>query len=592
MLIKTLNIRKKKIINILKNSKEPISSKALADDLGCSNKTVQLEIKSINSILKNCKIEALRGSGYIFTGDLYELNDNELNSEEYSESRIGYILHKIILLYNGKALKVETLADELYVSLSTIKNDIKIVKDILRRYNLKVTSKYKQGIGIDGNINDLIKCIMDANQNYNELEINCFLNDFIKTNIDNIKVELLKKLKNENIICTDYVFNSMFSYILLYLSIEDNSNYKKYINSYVSKYKDIIKKKNNESIKSKVLDSIDKCIAELKYISSIDFSRDEIFKEYLCKHLINLFIKSDLNIKMNSIEYDNIKINYPIACDLAKIAKITLEKELDIEINEGEVGNIAIHIGGALQRNLNRDKGRILKTIIICTSGIGTSMIIKAKLEAKFEDRLEIIKVIPSYLVDYIDLDGVDFLITTVPIDIKVVPVIRISAFLDDKEVNLIERFLETEKVYYNINLLEVFNKDLFFTDLEFTDKYDLINYIASRLLEKNYIDEEMKNSYIEREQIATTEIGNMVAIPHGSRGKVFKNSIAIGILKNSINWEIGKVRLVMLLAIERDNILNYEEIFSNIYKRIDSVAKVISICESKKYERFIAMFK
>lgn len=101
-----------------------------------------------------------------------------------------------------------------------------------------------------------------------------------------------------------------------------------------------------------------------------------------------------------------------------------------------------------------------------------------------------------------------------------------------------------------------------------------------------------MKLSYIDREKIATTEIGNMVAIPHGAKGKVYKNTIAIGILKKSIKWEVGDVMLIVMLCIQKDSILNYEDLLLSIYKRIDSIAKVISICESKNYNKFIAMFK
>ena len=38
--------------------------------------------------------------------------------------------------------------------------------------------------------------------------------------------------------------------------------------------------------------------------------------------------------------------------------------------------------------------------------------------------------------------------------------------------------------------------------------------------------------------------------------------------------------------------ILDYEDVFSKIYKRVDSIAKVISICENKSYEEFIKLFK
>ena len=87
-------------------------------------------------------------------------------------------------------------------------------------------------------------------------------------------------------------------------------------------------------------------------------------------------------------------------------------------------------------------------------------------------------------------------------------------------------------------------------------------------------------------------EIGNMGAIPHGAKGEVYENKVAIGILKEPISWEVGKVRLVIMLALDKEKILDYEEVFSKIYKRVDSIAKVISICENKSYEKFIKLFK
>ncbi|MDX5634630.1 PTS sugar transporter subunit IIA, partial [Clostridioides difficile] len=66
---------------------------------------------------------------------------------------------------------------------------------------------------------------------------------------------------------------------------------------------------------------------------------------------------------------------------------------------------------------------------------------------------------------------------------------------------------------------------------------------------------------------MATTEIGNMVTIQHGAIGKIFDNKRAIGILKKPISWEISDVRLIIMLALDKDKILDYEVIFSKIYK-------------------------
>jgi transcriptional antiterminator len=587
-----LSKRQSKIINILKSSKQPISSKALAEEIGCSAKTIQVEVKNINSIMENIKIESSRGIGYNLVGDMSSLKNIKDDPINNDFDRISYILKKIILLYKGDTLKIENLADEMYVSLSTIKNDLKEVRQILKIYNLKIISKHKLGIGIDGDKKDLIRCILEISLKYENIHIEDFFSDYVSLNALSIRNEILNKLEKENIIFTDYEFNNMFNYILLYLSLENKNDYEDYIERYINYYQDKLKKQDDESTKNKILNSIDKFIKNLKLATSIDLSEDEVFKEYLCRHIISFCIKNDLNIRNQSAMPNDTKLKYPFAFELANIAKTTLEEDLNIEIDESEVANIAIHIGGALQRSSSNEEHKVLKTIIVCASGIGTSMLIKAKLETKFDKRLEVLKVIPSYLIDYVGVMDVDLIIATVPVKVGDIPVINISPFLDDKEVKIIEKFLDTGNIYYNVNLSEIFDEDLFFIDLDFNNKDDVINYMAGKLLEKNYIDEEMKNSYIEREKIATTEIGNMVAIPHGAHGKVYKNSIAIGILKRSIHWEVGQVRLVIMLSLQKESILNYEDLFSNIYKRIDSIAKVISICESKKYEKFIAMFK
>lgn len=592
ILKRILSKRQSKIINILKSSKQPISSKALAEEIGCSTKTIQVEVKNINSTMENIKIESSRGIGYNLVGDISSLKNIKDEPINDDFDRISYILKKIILLHKGDTLKIENLADEMYVSLSTIKNDLKEVRQILKIYNLKIISKHKLGISIDGDKKDLIRCILEISLKYENINIEDFFSDYVSLNVLSIRNEILNKLEKENIIFTDYEFNNMFNYILLYLSLENKNDYKGYIEKYINYYQDKLKKQDDESTKNKILNSIDKFIKNLKLATSIDLSDDEVFKEYLCRHIISFCIRNDLNINNQGIISNDIKRKYPFAFELANIAKTTLEEDLNIEIDESEVANITIHIGGALQRSSSNEESKVLKTIIVCASGIGTSMLIKAKLEAKFDKRLEVLKVIPSYLIDYVSAMDVDFIIATVPVKVGNIPVINISPFLDDKEVKIIEKFLDTGNIYYNANLSEIFDEDLFFIDLDFNNKYDVINHMTDKLLEKNYIDEEMKNSYIEREKIATTEIGNMVAIPHGAHGKVYKNSIAIGILKSSIPWEVGQVRLVVMLSLQKESILNYEDLFSNIYKRIDSIAKVISICESKKYEKFIAMFK
>ena len=587
-----MNTRALSIIKILLNSVEPVSSLALSQEIGCSTKTIQNEIKEVNKELKNCEIVSIRGIGYKIEGNLDDIDIK--NSDLYDYDRVEYIIKKIINISSTDkdTIKLEDLADSMYVSLSTVKNDLKEVKKILNEYNLKISSKHKQGICIEASEEDIIKFIINySNKVDNSLNIKDFLNNNIIENLFSIKKILLDTLSYENMILTDNEFKNIVNYISIYLS-RNNTNQSDFIKEYIKKYKSKKEKPISEDEQLLIRKAIKEFCRDLNIATSINLSHDKIFEECLFNHISNLYKRADLGINQYEITAGEIKLKYPFAFELGKIAKKTIEKNLNMEISEDEVENIALHIGGALERIDKRDEKKVYKTIIVCTSGVGTSMLIKSKLENIFKGKLEIIKVIPSYLIDYINVLDIDFVISTVEVNLENVNVIKVSPMLTDKEIKLIEKYIETENVYIDLDIQNLFSSELFFKDIKAETRSQVIDIMSKKLVEKGYIDDTMRQSYFERETIATTEIGNMVAIPHGAKGEVYENKVAIGILKEPISWEVGKVRLVIMLALDKDKILDYEEVFSKIYKRVDSIAKVISICENKSYEKFINLFK
>ena len=587
-----MNTRALSIIKILLNSVEPVSSLALSQEIGCSTKTIQNEIKEVNKELKNCEIVSIRGVGYKIEGNLDDIDIK--NSDLYDYDRVEYIIKKIINISSTDkdTIKLEDLADSMYVSLSTVKNDLKEVKKILNEYNLKISSKHKQGICIEASEEDIIKFIINySNKVDNSLNIKDFLNNNIIENLFSIKKILLDTLSYENMILTDNEFKNIVNYISIYLS-RNNTNQSDFIKEYIKKYKSKKEKPISEDEQLLIRKAIKEFCRDLNIATSINLSHDKIFEECLFNHICNLYKRADLGINQYEITAGEIKLKYPFPFELGKIAKKTIEKNLNMEISEDEVENIALHIGGALERIDKRDEKKVYKTIIVCTSGVGTSMLIKSKLENIFKGKLEIIKVIPSYLIDYVNVLDIDFVISTVEVNLENINVIKVSPMLTDKEIKLIEKYIETENVYIDLDIQNLFSSELFFKDIKAETRSQVIDIMSKKLVEKGYIDDTMRQSYFERETIATTEIGNMVAIPHGAKGEVYENKVAIGILKEPISWEVGKVRLIIMLALDKEKILDYEDVFSKIYKRVDSIAKVISICENKSYEKFIKLFK
>ena len=586
------SVRALNIIEILKNSHDPVSSLALSEEIGCSTKTIQSEIKDINKNGKDGKIISIRGIGYKIEGSF---DDIAIPSQYLGNvDRIDYIIKNLINLTTKpeNTVKLEELADSMYISVSTVKNDLKEVKSILKKYNISVVSKHKQGIAIQASEDDITSFILDiCSKKDNELNLKDFLSEKVSNNIFNLKNVILNMLGREHLVLSDTEFKNLCSIIFIKLS-RSNQDESEFIQAYIKDY--IIQRElimNDDKNKEKIIRAIKKFCKNLKIATSIDLSQDEIFETCLYNHIHSIYKKMKLGINQYGVLPIDIRIKYPYAYELGKIAKKTIEEELGLKLDDEEISNIAVHVGGAIERSEHNQKKKVFKVIIVCVSGIGTSMLVKNKLEYLFEGKIEIVKIIPAYLIDYINVMEVDFIISTVDIKCERVPVITVSPLLNDNEVKIIEKFMKTGKMYKEVETRDLFDRNLFFTDLDFNTKEEVIEYMGSQLVNQGVIDDEMKKSFFDREKIATTEIGHMVALPHGANGKILKNKIAVGILKNPIHWTLDDVRLVLILAIDKDEIFDYEKLFSTIYKQVGSVSKVIGICENKSYEKFMKMF-
>lgn len=586
------SVRALNIIEILKNSHDPVSSLALSEEIGCSTKTIQSEIKDINKNSKDGKIVSIRGIGYKIEGSF---DDIAIPSQYLGNvDRIDYIIKNLINLTTKpeNTVKLEELADSMYISVSTVKNDLKEVKSILKKYNISVVSKHKQGIAIQASEDDITSFILDiCSKKDNELHLKDFLSEKVSNNIFNLKNIILNMLGREHLVLSDTEFKNLCSIIFIKLS-RSNQDESEFIQAYIKDY--IIQRElimNDDKNKEKIIRAIKKFCKNLKIATSIDLSQDEIFETCLYNHINSIYKKMNLGINQYGVLPIDIRIKYPYAYELGKIAKKTIEEELGLKLDDEEISNIAVHVGGAIERSEHNQKKKVFKVIIVCVSGIGTSMLVKNKLEYLFEGKIEIVKIIPAYLIDYINVMEVDFIISTVDIKCERVPVITVSPLLNDNEVKIIEKFMKTGKMYKEVETRDLFDRNLFFTDLDFNTKEEVIEYMGSQLVNQGVIDDDMKKSFFDREKIATTEIGHMVALPHGANGKILKNKIAVGILKNPIHWTLDDVRLVLILAIDKDEIFDYEKLFSTIYKQVGSVSKVIGICENKSYEKFMKMF-
>ena len=165
-----LNERLKGIIRILKDTQDYITSKQLADQMDISVRTIKSTLKGLKMELTayGAELEIKRGVGYrlhILNEEAFLPIKNRIQSESprqfphTQKERSIYIIRKLLSL--DYPIKLDDLADELYVSRNTISLDIKEVKRLLHNYHLIIVQSNNNGIIVEGSEIQKRICIND-----------------------------------------------------------------------------------------------------------------------------------------------------------------------------------------------------------------------------------------------------------------------------------------------------------------------------------------------------------------------------------------------------------------------------------------------
>lgn len=634
--------RQKKMLSLLLKSDEYIKSDYIAGEIEISSKTVQREIKNINALLKKLKtdsIESSRGKGYVipleskksiqFVFNDYE--DKDALIPNMQQSRIEWIIRRFaVLSMNKKELTLEKLSDELFVSLTTLKKDMNSVKDILQKYNLQLPKSSNKGLKLKGeekNIRQLIVDYLVLEQS--ELNLDKI---FSISSTDKVSVEeiVIRNIRKYHIPITDIGFRNLIIHVEIAISrlrfqnisveqkpniieehseeyhcakaiakeIETEVNLTIPKNEIVNIYLHLLGQKkmlvSEDTLKSRLETPesklIEKVIVEINEMYQLDFRKDAILKNGLLLHLESALHRIRLNMPINNELIEEIEKNYPFPMQLAKLLASSLETNFDIKIDINEVGFLTLHFCGALERANSIQSNKEIRAIVVCTTGLGTSVLLKAKLQSKINLNIKVVGVYALYQLDDIEFTNIDIIISTVPLlkkysilDVVITPIVS------NNDIEKIYEFITYGSNEFSISSL--FCEELFFTELTCNTKDECLSVMTDKLYQLGFIDDECKESIYAREKMATTEIGNGVCVPHNMDGKVFRSSICIGILKNPILWEFGKVQLIIMIVVDKKANNVYNELFLNIYEKFDFQYKIDEFVKQKDFNYLKKIF-
>ena len=203
-----------------------VTGSFIAKSLSVSPRTIRNDIKMINGIAEThgFYIESKKSAGYkIDIKDKSKFNllinnqylKDELLNFNNQESRVHFILSKLLIL--DSYVKIERLSERMYVSDTTVKKDLKVIRNELDKYELQLISSPYYGLKIEGS--EFQKRYAIANMLLDKPYQN---HTFDTDKINDLKEQLIKLINQFQITIPDVKLENLVIHIYIAMFRVDN----------------------------------------------------------------------------------------------------------------------------------------------------------------------------------------------------------------------------------------------------------------------------------------------------------------------------------------------------------------------------------
>ena len=588
-----MNQRQKQLLSILEQQGDWMKGKALATLLSVSDRTIRSDIEKINREVEG-SILSHPHKGYLLSVENRQIAETKILPQTADE-RLNFLL-KYLLTSKG-AHPLLDLADRLYVSYPTIKLDLQRATQIVATYP-DLQLRYKEGtiellgtefhkrrfyrdllateikddfINLD-KVMDMYAdldfewvwtCFQDTLKRYDYpvrsaslpmlvLHIGIALRRAIDAQFIGELPEDVVVTEQERSLAQDFI-DQIARHFHLMIPDTEVYSFARLLNT----YRDIQQLRIKTDFKGKTID-FDQVVQEigrrLEELSGLDFLADQDFLMRLHLHLQGLVERLRFDLELPNAFFHDLKRQYPLVFDIAVNISTYLGNILETDLNEEEIGLIAVHIGASYSHLMESRKIPVYllapKNYSLVTSSL-------ERLEQRFAHRIQIVEQSDYFSVDRLQQKEVELVITFSPIPQSLsIPVVCLSTFFNaEDELTLIAALNKIEKQQTDVQLALQIRKFLterfFYSNLDMKDADSVLQFMADNLYQEGIVSDEFLSSVRQREALSPTDFDYAIAIPHPLQAYSKQSVISIAVLSEAITWGKYPVKMVIMLALK-----------------------------------------
>ncbi len=481
-----INKRGNEVLLYLSKKNEFVTSDEISNEFQISAKTVYRVIKKINENDKQMKIvHSEKGRGYKLDYENYIkfISKTQHKNSSFTPSvRCNQIMREL-LIKAPQSIDINNLYAQYFVSDTVIFNDEKIICEKLKEYNLTYVRKNKK-CSIIGDEEDIRKAIANVVNELELIDVNAYrkkeisstssidmyfvleqlsiIESALKTEIHhpydvNIFTHLYvmicrlrtsdNVLKNNNEFPNQSESNVIADNQFIYsIALNISENIMKYVNQTLSEaevynlfqYFLSSRLDTSEAFDQKILP----IESEITYMymfkleeSKLLFDSQPIYFE-LYQHIKPMINRLRNKIKIKNRLIESIKNEYPAIFKEVENASVQISEKYDLPlISEDENAYITLYFAKVLEQNNKK-----IKAIITCTTGVGTSELLKVKVKKNFSN-IDVVDVVSLRDLEksLAKIKDVDLVITTSDLnqelDVSVVLVSPMLTSVDQEQI-------------------------------------------------------------------------------------------------------------------------------------------------------------
>lgn len=531
----TLSNRGSSILKILSMSEGKGNIKSLAKSLELAERTIRYELEKIDDYLLSRNMKPLERT---FGGNIFfEKYENftqqaeNLPSESMMDTheRRNYIFFKALF---KEKINLTKLCEELDISRTTIKNDVKYLREELSKNNISLRA-YQEGLILEGTENDIrreqLKFLKRYSNSmfYDTSQIRTKTEKIIEEYIKSVDFKVIKSFidnvqKKMNKVISDEAYNIIAVYLIItvlrikkekFLEEIGNQNFLADTEEFrcISSFKDILEKEfeiefcHNEILQitdyflgshtynfeqSYYKNWIEIEILVKKFIAAFnknihtDLSKDRILFKEIINHIKPTLYRIKNRIKLENSIYAEVLNSYPNIFYLTKKAIKDIENYLGVEFSDDETAFLAIYFKGAIDRNKFKEKD-LKRVLVVCAHGYGTSKLLVQQLNEIYT--INVVQTIPRYMLEKtLEEERVDLIISTINIENKIdIPVVKVNSVLTQEDIAALDKYelSRQKKRFFLSEILNIIERNCVIENKEELIE-DLNGYFENKLVD------------------------------------------------------------------------------------------------------------